>query len=95
MTAVTARTKEKIWLAPSRSPSPSLRDTIAVVPVPNMVPSATTTPEIGYTILIAENPSVPMTRDTMVPSTTLYIARTIIITIEGSVKRSKNPGVML
>jgi hypothetical protein len=67
---------------------------MAVAPVPNIVPSAMTTLNIGYIIFTAEKASVPIKRDTNIPSTTVYNDINIIIIMDGKVNRNSEPKEM-
>jgi len=89
---MTAKTNiEKKRFAMSGRPSPSVRATTALPPVPSMKPTAEISIATGNMMLTALRPMSPTMLDTKSPSATLYSEVRIIMAMLGSVKRSRRP----
>ena len=82
---------EKYREASSGLPSPSVRATMALPPVPSMKPKAPTIIVTGKAMFTAERARSPTRLETNSPSTTLYREVKIIMTMDGSVYRSSRP----
>ena len=61
---------------------------MALVPVPNMMPTPKASVSSGSTMLMAESPSLPTKRDTNTPSTAVYSDDTTSMATAGTEKAS-------
>ena len=83
--------REKYREASSGFPSPRVRATMALPPVPSMKPKAPMIMVMGKAMFTADRARSPTRLDTNSPSTTLYSEVKIIMMMDGSVYRSSRP----